>query len=227
VYKLPKGSKLSSPAEFVAGIRGDQLSEILAAAQVKKIGAKQIILKEGAMPTHLFLLKSGRAKFYRLSHDGDEVLLSQLFPGDTFGLGTLVARPVPYIGTAETTRDSELLVWKQARIRRLAQTYPRLAQNALGIVLRYLNAHFNRLFDLVACTAAERLAGAVVQLGKQTGLVVPAGVEISVTNEELAAQANVSPYTVSRLLNMWVHENALRKHRGKLFLKYPEKLLER
>ena len=62
-------------------------------------------------------------------------MLSLLAPGDAFGLGTLLARPVPYIGTAETTRDSELLVWEQARIRRLAQKYPRLAQNALVVHL--------------------------------------------------------------------------------------------
>jgi CRP-like cAMP-binding protein len=225
VYKSRKPLKLSPPAEFVADIRGDQLSEILGAAEVRKIGAQQIILREGTPPTQLFLLKSGRAKFYRLTRGGDEVLLSLLVPGDTFGLGTLLARPVPYIGTAETTRDSELLVWKQARIRRLAQKYPRLAQNALGIVLRYLNAHFDRLFDLVTCTAAERLAGVVLHLGRETGLVVPTGVEIDATNEELAAQANVSPFTVSRFLNRWARRGALSKSRGKLFIQSPEKLL--
>jgi CRP-like cAMP-binding protein len=182
-------------------------------------------MREGSSPAHLFLLKSGRAKFYRLTHGGDEVLLSMLAPGDTFGLGTLLARPAPYVGTVEATRDSELLVWKQARIRRLAQKYPRLAQNALGIVLRYLNEHFDRLFALVASTAAERLAGVVLHLGKDSGLVVPTGVEINATNDELAAQANVSPFTVSRSLNKWVRKGALRKSRGKIFIKCPEKLL--
>ena len=134
---MDKSRKLPHPAELVAGIRGAQLSEILDAAKARRIAAGQIILREGASPTHLFLLKSGRAKLYRLARSGDEVLLSLLTPGDSFGLGSLLARPVSYIGTAETTRDCELLVWEQARIRRLARKYPRLAENALGIVLRY------------------------------------------------------------------------------------------
>jgi CRP-like cAMP-binding protein len=117
------------------------------------------------------------------------------------------------------------LVWKQARIRRLAEKYPHLAQNALGIVLRYLRTHFDRLFDLVTATAGERLAGAVFRRCKETGLVLPTGVEFNVTNEELAAEANISSYTVSRLLNRWVRKGALSKSRGKIFIKSPEKLL--
>ncbi|PYS31398.1 MAG: hypothetical protein DMG11_01550 [Acidobacteria bacterium] len=135
VDKSHKRLTLSQPTEFLAGTGRDQLSKILGAAEIRKISAGQIILREGTPPAHLFLLKSGRAKFYRLTRSGGEVLLSLLAPGDAFGLGTLLARPVPYIGTAETTRDSELLVWEQARIRRLAQKYPRLAQNALVVHL--------------------------------------------------------------------------------------------
>src|ERR1051326_3618839 len=182
--KSKKGLALSSPADFVAGLGRDQLAEILGAAELWKMRAGEIILREGAAPAHLFLLNSGHAKFYRLTDSGGEVMLHRLSPGDVFGLGTLLVRPVPYIGTAETTRESELLVWKQARIRALAQKYPRLAQNGLSIVLRYLATHFDRLVDLVTLTAGERLARVVIHLGKQAGIVIPTGVEISATNDE-------------------------------------------
>ncbi len=217
--------KLSQPTEFLAGIGRDHLAEVLGAAATRKIGARQIILREGTPAAHLFLLKSGRAKFYRLTRGGDEVLLSGLVPGDTFGLGTLLADSVRYMGTAETTHASELLVWDRARIRRLAQRYPRLAQNAMSIVLRYLGAHYDRLFDLVACTAPERLARVLLRIGRGTGAIVPTGVEISVTNDELAAQANVSAFTVSRNLNRWVRAGALWKSRGKVFIQSPTKLI--
>jgi CRP-like cAMP-binding protein len=217
---------LSQPTEFVAGIGGHQLSEILGAAEIRNIGARQIILTEGGSPSHLFLLNSGYAKFYRLTRNGGEVLLWRLIPGNVFGLGTLLARPVPYIGTVETIRDCELLVWRQARIRRLAHKYPRLAQNSLGIILHYLAAHFDRLFDLVTCSSPERLARVLLHLGKETGAVVPSGVEITVTNDELAAQANVSTFTVSRFLSRWARKGALSKARGKVFIHQPEKLVE-
>jgi CRP-like cAMP-binding protein len=225
VFTSRKRLTLAQHAEILSDIRGDQLSEILGAAEPMKVGPQQIIFREGTAPAHMFLLLSGRVEFYRLSRAGDEVLLSLLLPGDSFGLGTLNVPPVPYFGTARTTRDSELLVWKQARIRKLAQKYPRLAQNALSVALRYLSAHFDRLFGLVTCTAAERLAATVLHLTRETGLRTPTGFEINATNEELAAQSNVSPFTVSRLLSRWQRTGALRKSRGKLFIKHPEKLL--
>jgi CRP-like cAMP-binding protein len=217
--------KHSQPTEFLAGMAKKQVSEIVGAAEIKKIGTRNIVMTEGSRPSHLFLLKSGRAKFYRVSRTGDEVLLALLTPGDVFGLGSLLARPAPYIGTAETTRDCELLVWKQARIRALAREYPHLAQNALGIVLRYLATHFDRLFGLVACTASERLARIVLHLAERIGEVAPTGIEIVTTNENLGALANISPFTVSRLLTDFARTGALTKSRGKVFIHSPERLI--
>jgi CRP/FNR family transcriptional regulator len=222
-----KSDKPSQPTEFIAGLRDSQASEVLRAGKTRKIGAHQVIMREGNAQSHLFFLKSGRVKFYRLTDRGEEVLLSNLLPGDVFGLGNLLARPVNYIGTAETTHESELVVWEQARIRKLAQKYPRLSQNALGIALRYLAAHFDRLVDLVTCTAPERLTQVLLHLCKENGAVVPSGVNIAITNEELAADANVSTFTVSRLLNRWARNGALRKSRGKVFIKSLEKLIRK
>lgn len=208
----------------MAGIRGRQLSEILAAAETRKIGAGKVIVREGARPTHFFLLKLGRAKLYRSTDAGQEVLLSTIRPGDIFGISNILARTVPYIGSAETTRDSEFLVWDQSRIRRLAEKYPRLAQNALAIALRYLARHFDRLFHLVASSAHDRVASTLLHFANESGAIPPAAAEISVTNAELAQEANVSPFTVSRLVRHWTRKGALRKSRGKLAVLSPEKL---
>ena len=216
--------KLVQPNEFVTGIRGHQLSEILRAAEIREVRARRVIMREGTWPTHLFLLKSGRARFYRSTDGGQDVLLSTIGPGDIFGLSNLLARPGPYIGTAETTRDSELLVWDQSRIRRLAEKYPRLSQNALGIALRYLAKHFDRLYDLIACTATERVARILLHMANESSAILPNAAEIAVTNAELAEEAHVSPFTVSRLIRRWTRKGALRKSRGKLAILSPEQL---
>jgi CRP-like cAMP-binding protein len=216
---------LSTPTPFLEGIAKKQLPEILGAAKIRKISARHVILREGNPAAQLFLLKSGLVKFYRLTPNGDEVLLAQLRPGDTFGLGTLLARPASYLGTAETTRDSEIVVWEQARIQSLARKYPRLSQNAFGIVLHYLTAHFDRLFDLVSGTAADRLARVLIRLSKRAGKVSATGIEMDALNEDLGALANVSAFTVSRLLNKWARKGALAKSRGKIFIRAPEKLV--
>jgi CRP-like cAMP-binding protein len=192
---------------------------------MRTLGARHIIFEAGQPAAHLYLVQSGHAIFYRLTPDGKRVLLARLASGDVFGLGTLIAGPVHYIGTAETTRESELLVWERLRVRQLAQQYPRLAENALGIILRYLAAHADRLVDLMSCNAAQRLARVVLHLGEQSGRIAPTGVEIEATNEELSELANLSTFTTSRLLNRWARDGAVAKSRGKLFIRTPEKLL--
>jgi CRP-like cAMP-binding protein len=217
--------KRVSKARLLEGLGNKELQEITAAAEVRKFSAREVIIVAGEPASNLFLMLSGHAQFYRLSREGDKVLLTRLAHGDVFGLGTLLARRMHYIGTAETNQASELLVWEHARIRDLAQKYPRLAENALAIILRYLSTHADRLVDLVTLTASERLAQVVFHLAQDTGKIVPTGVEVQVTNEELSEMANVSPFTVSRLLNQWERKGALAKSRGKVFVRSPDKLL--
>jgi CRP/FNR family transcriptional regulator len=216
---------LSPTPRFLVGLGGQELQEVLSACKVRNYRAREIVLHEGEPATSLFLLRSGNAKFYRLTLAGRKVLLTRLIGGDVFGLGTLLAGPVPYIATAETLSESEMLVWEQARIRKLAEKYPGLAKNALEIILRYLAAHTDRLVDLVTCTAEQRLARALLRLGKRVGKISPTGIEIYTTNEELSDLANVSAFTVSRILNRWIRAGALTRARRKVFIRTPEKLL--
>src|SRR5262245_20289341 len=213
--------------KFFEGLESTEVREILDAGTIRKIPEREIILVAGDIASHLFLLVSGHANFYRFSQEGDKILLSGLMKGDVFGLGSLLSRRTHYLATAETTRVSDVVVWEQASIRKLAQRHPRLAENALAIVLQYLAAHADRLVDLVTLSAADRLARAVFHLSKHTGKIGPNGVEIQATNEELSEIANVSSFTASRLLNKWVRRGALTKSRGKLFIHTPEELIER
>ena len=52
----------------------------------------------------------------------------------------------------------------------------------------------------------------------------PLLIELDVTNEELANCANVTPYTTSR---KWQRSGAIRKHRGKIIIRSPERFFLR
>jgi CRP-like cAMP-binding protein len=216
-------SSLSS--SFFPGIGEDDIQVIVAAAQSRTVLAKQRMLTAGEPATQLFLLQSGRAKYYRVTTAGTEILLHLLAPGDVFGLGTFLPRPPAYLGTAETISKCEVLVWGHATIRKLAATYPQLSENALRIVLQYLKEFAERHSGLVAETAEQRLMGALVKLGHRTGQILPAGVQVDVTNEQLAALADVSLFTASRVLSALERKGHVVKHRGKVVIHAPENLI--
>jgi CRP/FNR family transcriptional regulator, nitrogen oxide reductase regulator len=207
------------------GIPEDALQVIVAAAQSKVFPAKQRMLTAGEPACHLFLLQSGRAKYYRVTPAGAEILLHLLSPGDPFGLGTFLKHPPPYLGSAETVSKCEVLVWEHATIKKLALTYPALAENALRVVLNYLKEFADRHSGLVAQTAEQRLMAALVKLGHRTGQILPAGVQVDVTNEQLAALADVSLFTASRVLSALERKGHVVKHRGKVVIHAPENLV--
>jgi CRP/FNR family transcriptional regulator, transcriptional activator FtrB len=145
-------------SQIFAGIDEDAIAEILEAARPRKVAANQMILTAGEKATHLFVQRTGRGRYFRLTKTGDEVLLQLLAPGDTFGIGALLKHPYPYIGSAEAISDVEMLVWEHASIQKFVTLYPQLADNALRIVLQYLKRYINRHVGLVTKTAEQRLA---------------------------------------------------------------------
>lgn len=213
------------PPRLLSGLTPEQTDQLLQAAEHSTCRANQTILNSGESATSLFYLTDGSAKFYRLTKNGDEVLLWWLSTGDTFGLGSLLSQPLRYIGTAEAVQDCELLVWRHDNIRALASEYHCLAENMLRIVLYYLASHADRLVGLATETAEERLAHTLLQLSHRSGQVRPGGVELPIKNEDLSALANVSAFTASRYLKNWERQGLLQKSRGKIKIVSPEGLL--
>ena len=220
---------MSSPTTFSShlldGICQENLGEILALAENRQIIAKQVLVNRGEKAEHLFLLRRGNVRYFRTTKKGEEIVFHWLVPGDTFGLGSLLKDPPPYMGTAETITDGEMLVWSHANIRKLAAQYPQLGENALKIVLAYLKDYADRHVRLASKSAEDRLADVLLILEHQRGHVENGNIELQITNEQLGALADISPFTASRLLNKWQRKGTVSKRRAKLTIHVPEALV--
>jgi CRP/FNR family transcriptional regulator, nitrogen oxide reductase regulator len=214
-----------SSVQLFAGLSRRETSIILAAAVRQHFKKSQIIIRTSEPATRLFLVRTGCVDFRILTEYGREILLRRLFPGDIFGVDAFLSEPAGYMGTAKTVTESEMLLWNHRVIQHLAQRYPRLAENALRTALRYLASYARRHIGLVSNTAQERLACALSRLGARAGNFLPEGVELHVTNEDLASLADVSIYTASRILKDWERKGIVDKSRGKILIRCPEKLL--
>jgi CRP/FNR family transcriptional regulator, nitrogen oxide reductase regulator len=147
-------------------------------------------------------------------------------PGDIFGAAALVSRPSSYLTSTEAVRDSVVLVWERSAVRALARRFPQL-ENALLFAMDYFRWYVAAHAALISQTARERLAHVLLGLAQSIGQKASGGVEIDVTNEELANSANITPYTTSRMISNWQRNGAIRKHREKIVLRSPERLLLR
>ncbi len=116
-------------------------------------------------------------------------------------------------------------MWDRNTIRGLAARYPRLLDNGLSIASEYLAEHLESYLALTRHDARQRLVHVLTTIAPSIGHRVSDGVELDVTNEELANTANVTLFTASRLLSEWQRSGDVLKRRGKLLLRFPERLL--
>jgi CRP-like cAMP-binding protein len=116
-------------------------------------------------------------------------------------------------------------MWDRNTVRHLSAQIPQLVENALLIAVHeYIAPLLRGKISLVSESAQSRIADLLVSLASEVGKKVSEGVEISISNEDLAAGANVTPFTVSRSISRWQREGILEKKRRKVILRKPELL---
>lgn len=208
-------------SSFFDGLALLDRKRILAAAKPRRFAANSVITNQGNPADHLFLLTKGRARYFFDERGGRHILLHWLTPGDLIGGKTLLAKPDTYLLSCETIRECSLVVWDRTTIRGIAAQHPILLENALSTASDYLSWYLAAHVALTCHSAEQRLAGVLDSLAGVIGQKVSAGVELDVTNEELANAANVTHFTASRLMGAWQRHNLVKKSRGKILLRHP------
>ena len=166
-------------------------------------------------------------RYFFETPNGKKLILRWITPSDIFGGAALVSRPSTYLVSTEAVRDSVVLLWDGPTIRALARRFPELLENAIFLAADYISWYVAAHAALTSKTAQERLAHVLLELAPSIGQKVAGGIELDVTNEELANSANITPYTTSRMVSEWQRSGAIRKHRGKLIIRSPERFFLR
>jgi CRP-like cAMP-binding protein len=207
-------------SQLLDGLLPRDINSILAAATQRRLLSDSVVINQGDPANNLFLLTRGRARYFFVTSEGRRILLRWLVPGDVFGGMAILSRPSVYLVSTELLKDSHAFVWDRATIRHLAAEYPRLMDNALSIAADYVAWDLDLHANLSRGSARERLAAVLLNLGQGIGQKMPDGLEVEVTNEDLAAATNLTLFTVSRLLSWWQRSGAIVKTRGKVLLRY-------
>lgn len=214
-------------ARFLEGLAPRDLRAILGAARQRRFFAHSVVINQEDQARSLYLLAEGRARYFYITPEGQKLLLPWILPGEIFGAAALLSRSSCYLVSTETVKQCSILIWDKLTIRGLVERFPALLDNALSIAFDYLDWARSAHIGLACHSARLRLAQALVNLARDIGGNIQEGIEIAVTNEDLANAANVTPFTASRLLSEWNRRGALTKSRGKILLRFPQQLFTR
>jgi len=228
---MPQAHGLVSTAhpkyKLLEGLSPRDQELVISAATIRRFAANTIVTRQGTPADRVYLLLSGCVRFYYTSPDGRKFLLIWVAPGEFFGGVALMAKPGSYFMSCETVKESKVLVWDRAKFRGFIEKFPQIMDNALTAAGEYVAWYMTAHVALSCHTARERLARVLLGLARGIGEKVSGGIEIDVTNEDLANAANITPYTASRLMSEWQKNRTLVKRRGKVLLRSPERLILR
>lgn len=186
-----------------ANLTDQEISELLASSNRWTVAPKMRLFSSGVSPAHLLLLRSGQAKYFRLTESGKEEVLCWLAPNDCLGLGAILNTPAPNLGTAESVTLCEFIAWNASQARNAAEEHPQMAINALRLSLSYVARMLQRNPCLPGSATSQKIARALLTLCNEIGVVTPQGINVAVTTEQLAAFAEASPLDVSRVVSSW------------------------
>jgi CRP-like cAMP-binding protein len=210
---------------LLEGLPPSDLATILGLATVRRFPARTAIARESHDAERAFLFLDGRGRTYTMTEKGEKVLLVWIFPGDPAGGRAIMSEPMKYLVNTETVVDSTVLVWHRNTLLPMTKQYPRLLENALLIASDYLESYRDLHVAASYDTAGKRVARALDRLVKDVGQRMEDGVEFNISNEDLANEANVTIFTVSRLLSEWRRKGLLLKSRGRVVVRSPEQLI--
>lgn len=201
------------------------LDYILARATPRQYSAGTVVTNQDEPANYFFLLTRGRGRYFYVTQGGQKLILHWFGPGEIFGAFALLANPSNYLASTEMVKDSCVLMWDRRTILTLAERYPRLVENAFLTATDYLTIAITAHIALSCLDARQRLAEVLHNLASNFGQKVHDGIELEITNEELAGTANLTLFTTSRILGEWQRQGAILKGRGKVvLLRYPERL---
>jgi CRP-like cAMP-binding protein len=181
-----------------AGARDDQLRPLVDHAFTRRLAAGQILFTEGEPSDHVYVVRSGRVRIVVSSPHGDELTLSVLGPGDTFGELSVIDGG-PRSATAEALGAVELLAVGAAEARQVLEREPVLllaAAQELAATVRRLTGNAG---DLVFLDLPRRLAKLL--LGEATpGKNGRPRAMIGMSQSGLAARLGVTRQSLNRAL---------------------------
>jgi CRP/FNR family transcriptional regulator len=207
-----KTALLLKSVPYFSDLAPNVRAAIVDRCQSKSFPAGQFVFIEGDLCQQLYLLESGRVKFFRTSPEGREQILKVFErPGDTFCISSAFCTG-RYIVSASAVTNTRLRLLELDTVNRLAQEHPSIALKLVATAGEHMTHLVALAEDLSLKSATARLAKYLCDLA--VGDRVDHGKEIRISRdrlpeEELASRLGTVRVHISRSLVNLVQAGAI------------------
>ncbi len=187
--------------DFLGQLAASDREGLLRLAKRRSFHHGQFVFRVGELKRGVYVLLSGRLKFFRLTPDGREVILWFCFPGEIFGLAEVPSRSGRRVNV-QACADAETAVIPDAAFNRYLDTHAGAARMCRRTMAARMGMLTNTLVNLVANSASVRVAKLILHLGlhhgQREGNAIDLGMPLS--HQEIGNMAGVNRQTATRVL---------------------------
>jgi len=190
-----------------------------------KFRKKEAIFSEGDASEWFYIVKKGKVKITKLSHDGKEIILEIISPLDFFG-GIAVLRGFPYPANAVAMEDTEVLKISRKNLMSIIDRFPSLIYcMATNIGDRIKGSH-ETLKSIALEKVESRIASLLIKLCDKAGEKTPEGTEINMklTKQDIAEMVGTTVETSIRTMSKLSKAGLMSSKAGRIIIKDLERL---
>ena len=190
-----------------------------------KYGKKESVFSEGDPSEWFYVVKKGKVKITKLSHDGKEIILEIIAPMDFFG-GVAVMRGFPYPANAVAMEETEVLKISRRNLMSILDRFPSLMYcMATNIGDRIKGSH-ETLKSIALEKVEARIASLLIKLADKAGEETPDGTAINMklTKQDIAEMVGTTVETSIRTMSKLSKSGLLSSKAGRIVIRDLDKL---
>lgn len=185
----------SKPTPFL-GLKETELQAISAHAVTRSFPRNTVVISEGDRSDSLYIILSGRVKFYVGDDEGREIVLSEAGPGEYFGEIALDQGPrSASVMTLDPTRFS---IVPREDFRDFLGKSPEFAFNLIGKLIHRVRVLTENVKSLALMDVYGRVARLLLELATERDGVL--AIEDKPTQQDLANRVGASREMIGRIL---------------------------
>lgn len=198
---------------FLAGLDDSALAPLARASRLKRLARGETLFQQGDSSDSAYIVRTGAVAIVLITHDGRELAINEMKPGDCFGELSLLTG-LPRSAGAVAWVSSELVVIPRQEFLVELEREPALTRRLLETLAMQLQISAEREGILAFVEAPGRLARVLVRMERTEG----GKGYVKISQEELAQRVGVTRQTAARVLGQWRRAGWIITGRGVIML---------
>lgn len=196
--------------QLFEGLSPDQLGLLMESGVTHTFKKKEIIFREGGIPTGIFYIQAGKVKKYKATVKGGEQIFYICGEGELLGYHALLGEEY-YPDSAATIQDSEITFIPKESFLLVLRNSPALSNALLKALGHEFSLFINNITNLATKTVRERLAFNLLILDEKFKLSTKPAIhsEIDMSRTDLANMVGTAKETLVRLLQEFKRDSLI------------------